>query len=188
MRLPLQMSRPFSAQYRQIALCTNRGNVAGKGEIWQRGHGDVVRAADAGFQHASAPDGNGFLLAEIVDAAGSGVTSDAAQFHIDDVAGANFDGGASVLDIVNALVEADGCFELALQRGVGVDVVVAQRLLDHDQVEGIEPLQVRSIFQVIGGVGVHHQANAREFFAEGAGWFDVVAGLDFYFDALVARG
>ena len=30
MRLPLQMSRPFSAQYRQIALCTNRGNVAGK--------------------------------------------------------------------------------------------------------------------------------------------------------------
>jgi hypothetical protein len=29
-RLPLQMARPFSAQYRQIALCTNRGNVAGK--------------------------------------------------------------------------------------------------------------------------------------------------------------
>ena len=30
MRLPLQMARPFPAQYRQIAFCTNRGNVAGK--------------------------------------------------------------------------------------------------------------------------------------------------------------
>ena len=63
-----------------------------------------------------------------------------------------------------------------------------ERLLDHDQVEGVEPLQVRSVFQAIGGIGVHHQANAREFFAEGAGRFDVVAGLDFYFDALVAGG
>ena len=47
---------------------------------------------------------------------------------------------------------------------------------------------MRSVFQAVGGIGVHHQANAREFFAEGAGWFDVVAGFDFYFDALVAGG
>src|SRR5580693_9867110 len=164
------------------------GNVAGKGEIWQRGHGDVVRAADAGFQHASAPDGNGFLLAEIVDAAGSGVAADAAEFHVDDFAGADFNGGAGVLDIMDAFVEADRSFELSLQRGVGIDVVVAQRLLDHNQVEGVEPLQVRSVFQAISGIGVHHQANAREFFAKGAGGGDVVVRLDFYFDALVAGG
>ena len=36
MRLPLQTSRPFSAQYRQIALCTNRGNVAGKAGLNSR--------------------------------------------------------------------------------------------------------------------------------------------------------
>src|SRR5271168_5099182 len=164
------------------------GNIAGQREIRQRGHGDVVRAADAGFQHAAAPDGNGFLPAEIVNAAGWGVAADAAQFYIDDLAGADFDGGAGMLNIVNAFVKADGRIELALQRGVGVNVVVAQGLLDHDQVKGVELLQQRRVFQTIGGVGVHHQADAREFFAEGAGGRDVVARLDFYFDALVARG
>src|ERR1700733_2401637 len=160
------------------------GGVAGPREIRQRGHGDVVRAADAGFQHASAPDRNRFLLAKIVDAAGYGVSADAAQLHIDDFAGADFDGGAGVLDVMDAFVEADRSFELALQRGVGIDVVVPQRLLDHDQVEGVEPLQVRSVFQAISGISVHHQANAWEFFAQRAGWFEVVAGFDFYFDAL----
>src|SRR5580693_7981960 len=164
------------------------GDVAGQREIRQRGHGDVVRAADAGFQHASAPDRNGFLLAKIVDAAGCGVSADAAQLHIDDFAGADFDGGAGVLDVMDAFVEADRSFELALQRGVRIDVVVAQRLLDHDQVEGVEPLQVRSVFQAISGISVHHQANAWEFFAQRAGWFEVVAGFDFYFDALVSGG
>src|SRR5271170_5460922 len=164
------------------------GKVAGLREIRQRGHSDVMRAADAGFQHASAPHGDGFLLAEIVDAAGGSVAADAAELHIDNFAGADFDGGAGVLDIVDALVQANGSFELALQRGVGIDVVVAQRLFDHDQVEGVEPLQVRRVFQAIGGIGVHHQANARKSFAEGAGGFEVVARLDFYFDALVAGG
>src|SRR3984957_1605850 len=82
------------------------GNIAGQREIRQRGHGEVVRAPDAGFQHASAPDWNGFLLAEIVDPAGGCVASDAAEFHIDDFAGADFDGGPGMLDIVNAFVEA----------------------------------------------------------------------------------
>ncbi len=117
-----------------------------------------------------------------------GVAADAAQLDVDDFAGADFDGRAGVLDIVNAFVEADRRFELALQRGVGVDVVVAERLLDHDQVEGVELLQQRRVFQAIGGVGVHHQANARESFAQRARGLDVVARLDFDFDALVAGG
>src|SRR5271170_1176085 len=164
------------------------GNVAGQREIRQRGHGDVVRAADAGFQHASAPHGDGFLLAEIVNPVCGGVAANAAQFHIDDFAGAGFDGGAGVLDVVDALVEADGRFQLALQRGVRIDVVVAQRLFDHDQVEGVELFQVRRVFEAIGGIGVHHQADAREFFTQRARGRDVVARLDFNFDALVAGG
>src|SRR5580693_5684592 len=163
------------------------GDVAGQSEIRQRGHGDVVRAADAGFKHSSAPHRDGFLLAKIVDAAGWGVAADAAQFHVDDFAGADFDGGAGVLDIVNAFVQADRSVELALQLGVGVDVVVAEGLLDHDQVEGVELFQQRGVFQAIGRIRVHHQANARELFAEGAGWCHIAAGFDFDFYALVAR-
>src|SRR5271163_1742227 len=81
------------------------GDIAGQREIRQRGHGDVVRAADAGFEHAAAPDGDGFLLAEIVDAAGGGVPANATEFHIDDFAGSDFDGGAGMLDIMDAFVE-----------------------------------------------------------------------------------
>ena len=39
------------------------GDVAGQRKIGLRGHGDVVGAADAGFEHASAPDGDAFGLA-----------------------------------------------------------------------------------------------------------------------------
>src|SRR5271167_128625 len=108
------------------------GDVAGKSEIGERGHGYVVGAADAGFEHAAAPDGNGLIFAEIVDAAGGGVSADAAEFHIDDFAGSDFDRGAGVFDVVDTFVEADGSFELALEGGVGVDVVMAEGLLDHD--------------------------------------------------------
>lgn len=44
------------------------GDVAGKREIGESGHGDVLGAADAGFEHPTTPDGDGILLAEVVNA------------------------------------------------------------------------------------------------------------------------
>jgi hypothetical protein len=164
------------------------GNVTGKREIGKRGQGDVVSAADAGFEHAAAPDGDGFFLAEIVNAARGGVAADAAELDIDDLAGADFDGGASVLEIVNAFVEADGSLKVALKFGVGVDVVVAERLLDHDEEEIVELLEERRVGECVGGIGVGHEPNARKFFAESTDKGDVLAGLDFDLDALIAGG
>ena len=100
----------------------------------------------------------------------------------------DFNGGARVFDIVNAFVEADRRFDLALKLGVGKDVVPAKRLLDHDEVEGVELLQKGRVFEAISGVGVGHQADAREALAERADRLDIVARLDFDFDALVAGG
>ena len=123
------------------------GNVAGKRKIRERRHGDVVRAADAGFEHAAAPDRNGIRLAKIVNAARGSVSADAAEFDVDDFAGADFDRGARVFDIVDAFIEANRRFDLALQLGVGKDVVPAKRLLDHHEVEGIELLEKRRVFE-----------------------------------------
>ena len=53
-----------------------------------------------------------------MNAARLGVAADAAELDVDDFAGADFDGGAGVLEVVDALVEADRRFELPLQRGV----------------------------------------------------------------------
>jgi len=89
---------------------------------------------------------------------------------------------------MDGLVEADRRFELLLQLRVIVDIVPAERLLDHDEVEGVERFQVRGVFQAIGGVRVDHQANARPAIAQGLDGMDVPAGLDFDFDALIAGG
>ncbi len=47
-----------------------------------------------------------------------------------------------------------GVGELALQFGVVEDFVVAEGLLDHHQVEGIEMLEVSGVGEGVGGVGV----------------------------------
>ena len=117
------------------------GNVSGKVKFGKRGERDVVRAADAGFEHASAPDGNAVLLAKIVDAAHAIVSADAAKLDIDNLAGAEFDCGAGVLLLVNAFVEANRSLKLALQFHVAENVVPAERLLDHHQMKAFELLQ-----------------------------------------------
>ncbi len=100
----------------------------------------------------------------------------------------DFNGGARVFNIVNAFIEANRRFDLALKLGVGKDVVPAKRLLDHDEVEGVELLQERRVFEAIGRVGVRHQADAREAFAESLHGLDIAAWLDFDLDALIAGG
>src|SRR6202789_3433005 len=149
------------------------GNVAGQREIRQRGHGDVVGAADAGFEHAAAPHRNRFRLTQIVNFPGGGVAADAAEFHIDDFAGADFDRGAGVLVIVNTSVEADRRFELALQRGVGIDIVVAQRLLDYDQEKRVQLFQQCRVGEGVGRIGVDLQVYDGETYTPRACRFDV---------------
>src|SRR5258708_4958317 len=54
-------------------------NIPGGGEIGKRRECDIVRATDAGFEHAAAPAGDAVPLAEIVDAPRHGVTADATK-------------------------------------------------------------------------------------------------------------
>jgi len=114
------------------------GDVARKREIRKCGHGDVVGAADAGFEHATAPDGNVFGLAEIVDAAGFVVAADAAEFNVDDFTGAESGGGFGLFVGVDALIETDGRLDRFLDFDVTEEVVPAKGLLDHHEVEGVE--------------------------------------------------
>ena len=116
-------------------------DIAGQHEIRQRGERDVVRAADARFQHAAAPHRNAGGLRDIVHALRFGEAAHAAQLDIDDAAGAQSDRLLGVMRGADAFVQADGRLQLRLQLGVIDDVVVRQRLLDHHQVELVELLQ-----------------------------------------------
>src|SRR6202007_1039259 len=102
----------FGSDYVFVPVTLAGGYVAGEGEVGEGGHGDVLGAADAGFEHAAAPDGDGIFLAEIVDTFCLEEAADAAEFDVDDFAGAESDGGFGLLVGVDALVEADGRFEI----------------------------------------------------------------------------
>ncbi len=100
-------------------------------------------------------------------------SADASEFDVDDLAGAESDGGLGLLVGVNALVEADGRLQSFLDLHVAEQVVPAQRLLDHHQVVGVHLLEQVEIFQAIGGVGVNGKLDVRKFLADAG---DLAAG------------
>src|SRR5260370_14941320 len=104
------------------------GHIAGEGEIGKRRECDIVRPADAGFEHPAAPHRNPVLLAEIVDAPRYGVAANPAQLDVDDLARAQLDGGARLLFRVNALVQANRAVQLFLHLTAAVELVPANRL------------------------------------------------------------
>ncbi len=87
----------------------------------------------------------------------------------------------------DALVQADRRRELRLQLRVVDDVVVRQRLLDHHQVELIQPPQVIDVRQRVRRVRVRHQPDLRKRLPHRAHHFHVPARTDLDLDPLVAR-
>ncbi len=116
-------------------------------------------ASDAAFEHTAAPDGDAFFLGGIVDGYGLTESSDAAVFDVDDAAGLHINGGQRITAVADGFIQADGRSDAFLQHGVVVEVVVPERLLDHEQVEGIESGQVIEIVEAVGGVGVATEQN-----------------------------
>src|SRR5215469_18359235 len=164
------------------------GDVPRETEVFERGEGDVVGAPDAGFEHASAPDGNVADLADVMNFPGFAEAAQASNLDVDDAAGAAFDRGGGIARAFDRLVKTDGGVQFALQAGVVEDVIVPQRLLDHQQVKLIELAQVLDFVEGIGGVSV---AAEQDVGPPRADFFEdvyVPAGFDFHFDAAVSGG
>ena len=123
-----------------------------------------------------------------MDSLRRGVSPDAAELDVDDAAGAELDGCAGMLLRVDAFVEANRSVEPALQFDVAENVIPSERLLDHHQVVGFQPLQVRPIFQAIRGIGVDHQPDPRKLQAQPFDRSDIIARLNLDLDALIACG
>src|SRR5574340_382546 len=69
---------------------------------------------------------------------------------------AHGDGLFGMVRRADAFVEADERLQMFLQFGMVDDVVMAERLLDHHEVELVQLLQVVDVGQGVGGVGVSH--------------------------------
>src|SRR5579864_6904231 len=162
-------------------------HVAGQREIRQRRERNVVRAPDAGLQHPAAPHRDAVLLADVVNVTRHGESAHTAKLYIDDLARAQFHGRARLLFGMHAFIQANWSFEPLLKLDVTINVIPAERLLDHHQIKTIELLQERKIIHCISGVGIHHQLDSRKLLPQTLHLLQVFARLDLDLDALVAR-
>src|ERR1035441_9158721 len=160
--------------------------IAGQAEVLQRRERDILGASDASLQHSATPDGNIVGLAKVVDLQRFGESAHAADLDVDDAAGAGFnrEGGAAHAD--DRFVEADRGAQFLLQARVVVDVVVPQRLLNHQQVELVELAQVLDLVERVSGISVAAQGDLGPARADPLQHVHVPARLDFDFDAAVA--
>src|SRR5579863_2350942 len=101
-----------------------------------------MRAADPGFQHPATPDRNLLLPANVVNLARFGEAADPADFDIDNAAGSGFQSNRRRASADDGLVEAKRSAQFSLQAGMIENVIVPERLLNHQQVELIEGPQV----------------------------------------------
>src|SRR5208283_5539079 len=163
-------------------------NISRQTKAFKRGERDIVSAPDAGFKHASAPHGNIVALGDIVDFLGLGETADAADFNVDDAAGACLKCEIGVARVVNGFVESDRGLDLFLQPSMQLDFVVPQRLLNHQQLERVEFTQVLRFVERISGIGVDAEYNVGPARADLFENVQVPAGLDLDFDASVTGG
>ena len=108
-----------------LPVALARGDIAGEREVRKRRQGDVLSAADAGFEHPSAPDGNFVAPAQVVDALGLKMAADASEFDVDDFARPERDGGFRVFVGVDAFVETNRSLEILLNFDVAEEVVPA---------------------------------------------------------------
>src|ERR1700687_1848420 len=117
-----------------------------------------------------------------------GESANAANLDIDNSAGAGFDGERSAARTDDRLVQANRSAQLFLQARVVVDVVVPERLLDHQQIEWIELSQVLDLIEGISGIRVATQSDVSPARADAFEHVQVPARLDFDLDAAVAGG
>ena len=83
-----------------------------------------MRAADAGFEHASAPHRNAISLCCVVDGDSLAESANAADFDVDDAAGAVLNRSLRIASAANGFIETDCGLKLLLEVGVKVEIVI----------------------------------------------------------------
>src|ERR1700691_2785957 len=85
----------------------------------------------------------------------------APDLYIENAAGADLKCEIRVAGIQNRFIQANRRLECLLQPCMKIDLVVPQRLLDHEQMEGIEFAQVFNLIERVSGIRVHAENDIR---------------------------
>src|SRR5260221_9598933 len=106
-------------------------DIAGKDISWEGGDRDIVRAADATFEHAAAPYRNIFGEAIRLHCSRTGMAANAAELNIYDAGGSEFYGGFCVPRVLNPFVKTKRPLLVSLQLGMCGDIVPPKPLFHH---------------------------------------------------------
>src|SRR5205814_8339293 len=121
-----------------------------KAEVWERGQRNIVGPANTGFEHASAPDGNIALETLVMEGDGFGEPTNPANFNINDPARTERDCLFCVAAVADGFIEANRSFQLPLEFGVVKNVIVPERLLDHQKIEGVKLAKMLEVGRAVG--------------------------------------
>jgi hypothetical protein len=170
----------------EVAL--GRARVAGQREAGERRERQVRCPADTGLEHPAAPDRHAEGAAGVVDAHGLEETPHPSLLDVHDPTGAQIDRGSSVCRRADRLVQAQVGSDLPLQRSMFDEIVVVERLLDHEQVEGVEGAEDLDVLERVRGVRIDRQQDVRVRRAHGPDALDVRARLELELDPPVPLG
>src|SRR2546425_991153 len=98
-----------------LPVTLRRGNIPRQVEIRERGEGNVMGAANSGFQHTPAPHRDAVALGDVVNLNGLGKSADAADLDIDDSAGTALQSECRGPRMHDRFIEANSGAELLLQ-------------------------------------------------------------------------
>ena len=147
-----------------------------------------MSAADAGFEHASTPHRQFVGLAEIVNLLGLAKSSHAADFDIHDPTSSGFDGSGTIAGVTNGFIEADRSAQFTLKPRVVIDVIVPERLFDHEQVELIEFAKMINIIERVGRIRITTEQDIGPPRANTFENLEVPSRFHFEFDPAVPGG
>ena len=149
---------------------------------------DVLRPADARFQHAAAPDRHVESRAKIVDRAGRGKAADAPDLDIDDPRRIGHQRMARIGGRTDAFIQTEGGQKMRLHFRVVQNIVKGQRLFDIVQREFVHRLEPRQIGHPVIGIGVNGQLDFGKLDPDGGQQVQIMPALDLELDAPVSLG
>ena len=107
------------------------------------------------FQHPAAPHGDIVLQGNVVNLDRFAETTHTAHLDIENPASSGLQRKIGVARIENRFVQTDCRLDRFLQAGMKIDFVIPERLLDHQQIEGVKFSEMLDLIQCISRIRVY---------------------------------
>src|SRR5579859_8094195 len=126
-------------------------------------------------------------MSDVVNGDGLTEAANAPNFNVDDLARAKLQRGLRVTPAVDGFIQTNAGFQLFLQAGMKVKIIVPEWLFDHQEVESVKLFQVVNLVERVSGIGVATEHDLRPACTDFLEDLNVPARFALDLDSAVAR-